>query len=448
MIRWIVHISGVMVASRGIMTVMTLNDRPVRMFFVVFGILAAFLSGTLFGGRMSQATLVVSGTEQAPRYVDLDPVWKAWRLLEDRFVSATTTDALTEQDRVWGMIEGLAAVYDDPYTVFMPPRASKQFEEEISGSFGGVGIEIGIRNDVLTIIAPLRGTPGERAGLRSGDLIVSIDGVSTQAMTVDEAIERIRGEVGTKVSLKIARASEVDFLEVPVVRETIDIPTLETKEHDGGILSVALFNFGGTAESEMRDTMKKFLRGGYSGLVLDLRGNPGGYLDSAVEIASYFLPMGKVVVSEVGREGAERVHRSKGYGIVRDETPIVVLVDGGSASASEILAGALGAHDRAPLVGTKTFGKGSVQELLEITPDTSLKVTIARWFTPDGVSISDAGLTPDLLIERTAEDIEQERDPQMEAALTYLRTGVLPEPTPTRENTATTSTPRAPRDSY
>ncbi len=422
---------------------MVSNGHLLRILGVSAGVLAIFFLGAFFGGRMSQATLLVTGAERAPRYVDLDPVWKAWRLLEDRFVAATTTDPLTEQDRVWGMIEGLAAVYGDPYTVFMPPRASKQFEEEISGSFGGVGIEIGIRNDTLTVIAPLRGTPGERAGLRSGDFIVSIDGDSTQGMTVDEAIERIRGEVGTEVTLEIARAGEVEFLEIPIVRETIEVPTLETQEHPGGILSVALFNFGGSAESEMRDTMKEFLQGGYLGLVLDLRGNPGGYLDSAVEIASYFLPMGSVVVSEVGRDGAERTHRSKGYGIIRDETRIAVLVDGGSASASEILAGALGAHDRAPIIGTRTFGKGSVQELIEVTPETSLKVTIARWLTPDGVSISEKGLTPDLLIERTLEDVERETDPQMEAALAYLRTGILPEQPKADGDEAATSTERS-----
>ncbi len=409
---------------------------------IALGIFTAFFLGALFGGRMSQATLLLSGSEQVPQYVDLDPVWKAWRLLEERFVAtATTSEQLTEQDRVWGMIEGLAASYGDPYTAFMPPRASRQFEEEISGSFGGVGIEIGMRDGALTVIAPLRGTPGERAGLRSGDIIAAIDGISTQTMSVDEAIERIRGEVGREVVFKIAREGESEFLEIPVVREIIEIPTLETQEHEGHILSVALFNFGGTAESEMRTALKRFLQKEYAGLVLDLRGNPGGYLDSAVEIASYFLPMGAVVVTESDGGGNERVHRSKGYGIIRDDVPVVVLVDGGSASASEILAGALSAHNRATLIGTRTFGKGSVQELLEITPETSLKVTIARWLTPDGISISAGGLTPDVVIERTAEDVEQERDPQLDAALRFLQTGVLPEPTPVAAEHLSTTSP-------
>lgn len=389
---------------------------------IVFGI-AGFLLGAQ---QETHATLLLSGAEDAPTNIDLDPVWKAWRLLEQKYVPATSSDPLSEQDRVWGMIEGLAAKYDDPYTLFLPPRDSKQFAENLAGSFGGVGIEIGMRNSFLTVIAPLKGTPGDEAGLLPQDIIAEIDGVDTRGMYIDEAVERIRGEVGTDVILTIAREGESDLLTIPVTRGNIEVPTLETEVFDDEVFQIALYNFGGTAESEMRAALREYVVGGYDKLILDLRGNPGGYLESAVEIASYFLPITTtVVIEDFGTE--ERTHRSKGYpNVVGKDDAIVVLVDGGSASASEILAGALQDHERATLMGTQTFGKGSVQELVDITPNTSLKVTIARWLTPNGTSISASGLTPDYEVTLSREDIEGDRDPQQDAAVAFLRDGTIP----------------------
>ncbi len=400
--------------------------------------IVAFCSGLLLGTRGEiQATLLLTGPEKAPEGIDLDPVWKAWRLLEEKYVPATTTTLITQQARVWGMIEGLAVSYDDPYTVFMPPREAESFAQEISGAFGGVGVEIGVRDDVLTVIAPLKDTPGERAGIHAGDFIIEVDGVPTHKMTVDEAIERIRGEVGTTVVFKIAREGEKDFLTIPVTREIIEIPTLDTELRDDGVFVISLYNFGGTAEREMRVALKKFLQSGSDKLVLDLRGNPGGYLESAVEIASYFLPIGKVVVTEDYGSGNTREHRSKGYEAVDKAQDVVVLIDGGSASASEILAGALREHGTAKLIGTKSFGKGSVQELVEVTPDTSLKVTVARWLTPNGVSLSMNGLEPDFVVPISREDVEADRDPQLDVAVSYLLTGTLPEPLPVDMATST-----------
>lgn len=391
---------------------------------LVFGV-----GGFLVGAQQeTHATLLLSGSEEAPRNIDLDPVWKAWRLLDERYVPATSSQPLTEQDRVWGMIEGLAAVYEDPYTVFLPPRDSKQFSEDLSGSFGGVGIEIGMRNGFLTIIAPLKGTPGDEAGLLPQDIIAKINGEDTAGMHVDEAVERIRGEIGTQVVLTIAREGASDFIDIPVTRDTIEIPTIDTAVYEDEVFSIALYNFGGTAETEMRAALREYVTGGYDKLILDLRGNPGGYLETSVEIASYFLPITTPVVIEDFGDNT-RVHRSKGYpNIISDGDEIVVLVDGGSASASEILAGALQDHEKAVLMGTQTFGKGSVQELLEVTPETSLKITIARWLTPNGTSISASGLTPTYEVALTGEDIEAEQDPQLDAAIAYLINGTIPEP--------------------
>lgn len=398
--------------------------------WVILGVVAVvFFSGGLLVGTRgeTQATLLLSGPEKVPEGVDLAPVWKAWRLLDERFVPATTTEPLSAQDRVWGLIEGLAGSYGDPYTVFFPPREAESFQQEISGAFGGVGFEIGMRDGILTVIAPLKGTPAEKAGIKAGDLIVEIDGATTQKMNVDEAVALIRGEVGTDVVLTLAREGEREFIEVRVTRAVIEIPTMDTELRDG-VFIISLYNFGGTATREMRTALREFLGTGSNKLVLDLRGNPGGYLDAAVEMASWFLPLGEtVVIEDYGADEDERVHRSKGYDITEDDWRIAILVDGGSASASEILAGALREHEKAVLIGEQTFGKGSVQELVDVTPDTSLKITVARWLTPLGHSISEQGLHPDLVVARTAEDFDADRDPQLDAALEYVRTGVLPE---------------------
>ncbi len=407
--------------------------------------LIAFSGGLLLGSQgVTQATWVLSGPERAPEQLDLAPVYKAWRLLEEKYVPATTTDPLSAEDRVWGIIKGLAASYDDPYTTFLPPQQATSFEQDISGEFGGVGFEIGMRQGILTVIAPLKGTPADRAGILAGDLIVEIDGKGTQNMSIDEAITHLRGEVGTEVVLTLAREGEREFLEVPIIRDTIVVPTLDAEVIDG-VYVISLYNFGGTAMREMRGALRTFVASGNNKLIIDLRGNPGGYLDAAVDMASWFLPLGKaVVIEDYGPGKTARTHRSKGYDITKTDWRIAVLIDGGSASASEILAGALGEHKKAVLIGEKTFGKGSVQELVDVTPDTFLKITVARWLTPLGHSISEAGLIPDLVVPMTSEDMEQDRDPQLAAALTYVRNGVLPEPetTPESNDAAEVDTPR------
>jgi carboxyl-terminal processing protease len=404
--------------------------KPQKIILIGSVLLLTFLVGFVAGDiRKNGSSISFSGKENIPSDVDFNPVWEAWKILEEKFVPATTTELTSNQDHVWGIIEGLASSYDDPYTVFFSPEQSKQFEEEISGSFGGLGIELGIRDSLLTIIAPLKGTPAERVGLQSGDIIIEIDGKTTQRMDIDKAISLLRGEVGTTVTLTIAREGEQEFLTVPIVRDTIEVPTLDKELRDDGIYVLSLYNFGGTAIQEFRTALREFIDSDSTNLIIDLRGNPGGYLQAAVEIASWFLPLGEVVVTEDYGDSADTVvHRSKGYDIMENDWRIVVLIDGGSASASEILAGALREHDIAVLIGENTFGKGSVQELVPVTEDTSLKVTVARWLTPRGISISNTGLAPDLEIAITREDIEKDMDPQLDAAIEYLTTGVLPEP--------------------
>lgn len=354
---------------------------------------------------------------------NLDPFWKAWNTLNAQFVqthaSSTAPDA---KERVWGAIQGLTASYGDPYTVFMPPEEAKLFRDDIAGAFEGVGMEIGIKDNALTVIAPLKGTPAEAAGLRAGDVIISINGTPTEGLSTDEAVKIIRGKKGTVVTFKILRDGEMS--DIPVVRDTIRVPTIENKlDTDTGVYSIALYSFTANSGQLFSRALAEFRDSGSKRLLIDLRGDPGGYLDAAVSIASHFLPAGSVVVTEDYKGKQENVvHRSSGAGGVPEGTRIVILIDQGSASASEILAGALQDADIATLIGTRSFGKGSVQELVSIGGG-ELKVTVARWLTPSGRSISDGGLTPDINVERTKEDYAAGKDPQKERAIQFLTTG-------------------------
>jgi carboxyl-terminal processing protease len=306
----------------------------------------------------------------------------------------------------------------------MPPREAKVFAGNIAGSFGGVGMEVGMRDNVITVIAPLEGTPAAKAGILPEDKIIAINGKSTQDMTIDEAVEMIRGPVGTVVKLTVLRGNDADTIDVSITRGTVEIPTIDSTLHDDGVFVIALYSFSENSPELFKEAITKFANSGSNDLVLDLRGNPGGYLGAAVDIASYFLPQGSVVVMEDQGQGEKIIHRSLGYDLLADQLDklhMTILVNGGSASAAEILAGALKEHEVAELVGTQTFGKGSVQELVPITSDTSLKVTVARWLTPDGVSISGGGLTPTVVVPITAGDISAGRDPQMTKAVQIVK---------------------------
>jgi carboxyl-terminal processing protease len=358
-----------------------------------------------------------------PADIDLASFWKAWHALEDDYVPTSASTTLpTDEERVWGAIQGLVESYNDPYTVFLPPQEAEEFAEEISGAFEGVGMEVGVRDGVLVVVAPLKNTPAEQAGIRSGDRILAIDGMPAERMPVDEAVSLIRGERGSVVDILVAREGAAEPIEIPITRNVIELPTINYFERPDGVYVIELYNFSGISVQRFREALREFVRSGKEDLILDLRGNPGGYLEASVEMASYFLPAGATVVVEDFSGKRENIlHRSRGYNVFAGRPlSMVVLVNGGSASASEILAGALGEHGVATLAGSQTFGKGSVQQLIEIGGGAELKLTVARWLTPQGVSISDGGLTPDLVVERTPEDIQNDRDPQLERAVEYL----------------------------
>jgi len=351
---------------------------------------------------------------------DFEPFWKVWNLIDEKYIPATTTDMVSDQEKVWGAISGLVSSYGDPYTTFFPPAENKDFETTIQGEFSGVGMEVGIEDGILTVVAPLKGTPAQNAGIKSGDKILAIDGFITQKMTIDEAVDLIKGEKGTIVTLTIYRDGTDEPFEVGITRDRINIPTIDTEIIDD-VFVISLYNFSANSSTFFRESLIEFVDSGKNKMILDLRGNPGGFLNSAVDIASWFLPAGKIIVTEDFGSGEEKYFRSKGYNIFNKDFEMIVLVDRGSASASEILAGALKEHGIAKVVGTNTFGKGSVQELVPITEETSLKVTIARWLTPDGSSISDGGLSPNIIIDKVPEGLEIELfDYQFDEALRIL----------------------------
>lgn len=360
---------------------------------------------------------------------DFNQFWKAWNIINEKYVP-TKHAAVSNQEKVWGAIGGLANSLGDPYTYFMPPQEKSLFEQDVKGSFGGVGMQIGVKDGVLTVIAPLKDSPSDRAGIKKGDKIYRIDGATTTNMDVDKALYLIRGEVGKSVRLTLIREGVKEPIEVSVVREVIAVPTIDT-ERKGDVFVIHLYGFPATGADLFRGALREFVQSGADKLVLDLRGNPGGYLEVAVDMASWFLPQGSVVVSEEEKNGVGKVYRSRGYNVFGDKFHFVILVDGGSASAAEILAGALSQHGVATLVGTKSFGKGSVQELVPITDDTSLKITIARWITPNGTNLSAGGLEPDVKVDYTKEDADKGRDPQLDKAIELLHSGVFPKATTT-----------------
>ena len=388
----------------------------------LFLALVSFRLGEGAGVRQMPGPGLQNQSEGEPTNVDFAPFWKAWNLINDKYVSASTTaPKVTNQDKVYGAIQGLAGSLGDPYTTFFPPVQSEMFQSDIKGEFEGVGMEVLAQQGAITVIAPLKGSPAETAGIHAGDRIIRIDKESTSGLSTEDAVRKIRGAQGTQVSLTLVRDGVKQPFDVSVTRSVISIPTLITQSLPGGIFKVDLYSFSANSPNLFRGALREFIQSGNDKLILDLRGNPGGYLEAAIDMASWFLPADKVVVREdFGGTKDETVYRSRGYDIFKDDLKFAILVDKGSASASEILAGALQEQGRAVIVGEKTFGKGSVQELIDLTDDTSIKITVARWLTPNGLSISEKGVTPDYIIQMSPDAKTAGKDPQLEKAIEIL----------------------------
>ena len=396
--------------------------------YIVIGMAFAVVGASFFLGiavgyinrpAVEKVVNVLHQESSKPAEVDFSTFWTVWTKLETQYVDKSKID---RQKLVDGAIAGMVKAIGDPYTVYFPPEDAKAFQQEIKGSFGGIGAEIGLRKGIVTVVAPLKNSPAEHVGLKAGDKILKIGDRDTTDMSVEEAVKMIRGEKGTIVRLTIFRDGDTKTREFSVTRDTIVVPNITTEEKPNGIYVIQLAHFSENAASDFRKAVSEFMRSGKKKLVLDLRNNPGGYLESAVDIASWFLPAGDVVVSERWSDGREEIYRSKGYKAL-ETTPVVILVNKGSASASEILAGALRDQRGIKLIGEKTFGKGSVQELENLPRNASLKITIAKWYTPSGKSINDNGLDPDITVTASATSTEalDEKDPVLDKALEILR---------------------------
>ncbi len=382
----------------------------------------AFASGYLVGVlhenvQQENSTKIETKIESANSEIDFELFWEVWNLVKTKHIDQPVNDV----DLYYGAISGIANSVEDPYTVYLPPDLTARFNQDISGKFDGIGAEIGIKDAQLQIIAPLAGTPAEKAGLQAGDKIIKIDGLETLDLTIDEAVDKIRGPKGSTVILTIYRDGADDVTDISVVRDTIKVPTLEyeLRETNGKRLAiVALSHFNEDAAADFSEVSQTILRDNPDGIILDLRNNPGGLLEESVKVASYFVSQGSIV-SERFSDGREVVYESKGYGTLENfET--VVLINQGSASASEIVAGALKDHGAARVIGMQSYGKGSVQDFQMLDDNSSLKITVAHWYTPNGNTINDTGITPDIEVDITTEDIEADRDTQLDRAIEEL----------------------------
>ncbi len=403
-----------------------------RGFAIVAVALTLFVAGALTGAgegiaRAAGAAIptisLTLNPDSQPKDVQFGQFWKAWHLLDANFVETHTSSTIpTYQERVYGAIAGLTDSFGDPYTVFFAPVEAQTFQEDIQGEFGGVGMELGLREKRIVVVAPLKDSPAEKAGIRAGDFVIGINDKSAEGLAVDEAVSKIRGKVGTTVKITLLRDGTKDPIVVSIVRDVIHIPIIKNYIRADGIYVIELYSFSANSADLFRQALRGFIESGSRKLLLDVRGNPGGYLEAAVQMASFFLPQGDIIVSEDSKGKRDTVnHRSLGYNVFAGKKlTMAVLIDQGSASASEILAGALQQHNVAKLVGERSFGKGSVQQLMDLGGGAQLKVTVARWLTPNGSSISDGGLTPDIKAERTIDDFKAGKDPQKEAAVNYL----------------------------
>jgi len=361
----------------------------------------------------------VVGKESPPPYalkdVNFADFWKIWRTVKERHVDPGKT---TDVELFYGAIGGMVSALKDPYSVFFDPEFAQKFADELSGTFDGIGAEIGIKKNQLTIIAPLPETPAEKAGLKAGDKILAIDEKDTAGMFVDEAVSLIRGPKGTPVKLLILREGWKEAKEIPITRNTIVVESVKwkmVKSGDKRIAVVTVSRFNEDTASGFSQAVRSLLLENPDGLVLDLRNNPGGFLDTAVKMAGEWIT-NDVIVKEKTSAGQDDDYRSDGNSRLTD-LRTVVLVNGGSASASEIVAGALQDYGKGTIVGEQTYGKGSVQDYTEFDDGSALKLTVALWYTPKGRSIDKDGIAPDVQVKNSPEDYDNDKDPQLDKAL-------------------------------
>jgi carboxyl-terminal processing protease len=390
---------------------------------LVIGVLLVVLTLSLGGSAVSKVT------DNAATYEQLRLFTEVLSIVQNQYV-----DEVPPKDLIYSAIKGTLRGLD-PHSSFLDPESYREMQVETSGSFGGLGIEITLKDDILTVVAPIDGTPAYRAGLHTGDRIVKIDGLSTKDMQLADAVKRMRGKPGSKVTISIVREGWAEPKDFDIVREQIRVQSVRMMEMGDGVEYIKLRQFQEQSPHDLEAALEKLSKNGMKALILDLRNNPGGLLTAAVEVSEKFIDDGKLVVYTEGRVRNQNMrfsaHAKRGYA----QMPMVVLVNQGSASASEIVAGALQDWGRATIVGTQTFGKGSVQTIIPLSDGSGLRLTTAKYFTPKGRSIHGKGITPDVVVEVPKEPVPKERplpsadpmedlkkDVQLQKALEVIKT--------------------------
>ena len=396
-----------------------------NLLLIVSFVVLVFGSGYKLGEYKNRLNILLqpanfSKSSSGQSDINFDLFWEAWTKLQERYVDQKKIDP---KIMYYGAIKRMVASVDDPYTFFLTPEENKQTKDDLEGKFEGIGAQLGLKDDRIVIIAPLKKSPAENAGVKAGDFINKVDGVSTKNWTLSQAVSKIRGTKNTKVKLTLQRIDK-EF-EVTIVRQQIIVSSVELS-FDKNVAILKLNQFGDNTNNEWNtavDEIKnKWLNKQIKGLVLDLRDNPGGYLESSVYLASEFVPLGKMVVKQEATLYGDKEYMVSRVGKLQD-IPLSVLINKGSASASEILAGALRDYKRAQLVGEKSFGKGSVQEALDLKEGAGLHVTVAKWVLPNGDWINSKGIEPDIKIVNEIKEgntITPETDKQLEKAIEIL----------------------------
>ncbi len=393
-----------------------------KKFFRITGIIVAILIIYFIGYLVGHRNLVFEEGYKPkilnmnlgkPEDVDFSMFWNAWDVVKEKYYGKTD-----DQKMLYGAISGAINSLDDPYSLFMDPSESKRFLDDMNGSFDGIGAQIESKDGLVVVVAPLPESPAEKAGLKAQDIILKIDNEETKDMGFYEAIDKIRGKKGTKVKLTVFRSGWEDTKDFEIKRDTIIVKSVKYEIKDS-IGYIEINQFGDDTLTLTKEALKKFQDNGINKIILDLRNNPGGYLQDAIDITSMFLDSGLVVVKEkdkFGNESSFKTTLNKKF-----DGKMVVLVNGGSASASEILSGALQDHKRAEVIGEKTFGKGSVQSIEDLSNGSKIRITIARWLTPNGREIDKEGIDPTIEVKISKEDEENNNDKQLDKAIEILK---------------------------
>ena len=395
-----------------------------RYYFALILIFVAFIFGLVTG--RSESKIIpndlksgkVTNKQAMPEFLSKDInfnlFWDVWDTIEKNYVHQPTS----ETELLYGAMAGSVASLGDPHSVFFDPKTTHDFTEELKGSFEGIGAEIAIKNNSLTVVAPLPESPAAKAGIKSGDKVLAIDGEDTSGMSLDYAVNKIRGPKGTDVVLTISRDGLEAAKEIKITRNTIKIESVKLQFLDNNIALIKLRYFNEDTAGAFQKAVLEVINKNPKGVILDLRNDPGGFLDTAIDVASEWVDNGAVVY-EKSSTGQLKEHKANGRARLKD-FPTVVLINGGSASGSEIVAGALKDYKLATLVGEKSFGKGSVQSLFPLADGSSIKLTVALWLTPNENTIDGQGIEPDVKVELTDKDFNDNKDPQLDKAIEIL----------------------------